>query len=317
MKYTILLTLVLLSGCTLLFGPDVGLPSDLKIESTPERLARGEYLVNNVAACIDCHSQRDWTHLSGPVKLGTIGMGGQVFSEDDGLPGNIYAKNITPHNLGSWSDGEILRAVTTGVSRDGSALFPVMPYPNYAYLTEEDAKAIIAYVRTLAPVESTIPKRELHFPVNFIVNTMPKPAQLAQSIDKTDSVAYGKYLATIASCADCHTPITDRGERIAELTLAGGMAFKTPGGVVKTANITPDKETGIGNMDREAFIARFKQWKNPDAITATKPGEFNTAMPWTLYANMTVEDLGAIYDYLRTVKPIHNTVEKFSAIDSK
>ena len=317
MKYAFMLAVVLLSGCTLLFGPDVGPPSDLKVEPTPERLARGEYLVNNVAACVDCHSQRDWSRLSGPVKPGTVGMGGQVFSEDEGLPGNIYAKNITPHALANWSDGEILRAMTAGVSKDGHALFPVMPYPNYAQLTEDDAQAIIAYIRTLAPVESTIPARTLNFPVNFIVNTIPKPARFTQSLDPSDTVVYGKYLLTVASCGDCHTPITDRGERIAELTLAGGMKFKTPGGVVRSANITPDEQTGIGSMTRDAFIARFKHWQSPAALAPTQPGEFNTAMPWALYAGMTTSDLGAIYDYLRTVKPVKNSVEKFSVVAAK
>ncbi len=75
----------------------------------------------------------------------------------------VYGTNITPAGLASWTDNEILRAITAGVNRDGDVLFPVMPYRNYRYLTQGDAAAIITYVRTLSPIEHPVPPRRLNF----------------------------------------------------------------------------------------------------------------------------------------------------------
>ena len=72
---------------------------DIKIERTPERIERGKYIFNHVAACLDCHSERDFSKLSGPIKPGTEGMGGYKFDEEFGLPGTFYSRNITPYKL--------------------------------------------------------------------------------------------------------------------------------------------------------------------------------------------------------------------------
>ncbi|HPW86812.1 MAG TPA: cytochrome C, partial [Chitinophagales bacterium] len=84
--------------------PNVGAPEDIKITATPEMIARGKYLANHVAVCIDCHSTRDWSRFSGPPLSGTEGKGGDIFSRDFGFPGNFYAKNITPAGIGHWTD---------------------------------------------------------------------------------------------------------------------------------------------------------------------------------------------------------------------
>src|SRR5690606_3249478 len=95
---------------------------------TEEAVARGRYLANHVPMCFDCHTPRDWTRYAGPMDATRFGAGGEVFDESVGLPGRIISRNITPAGLGDWTDGEILRAFTEGVSRDGTALFPLMPY---------------------------------------------------------------------------------------------------------------------------------------------------------------------------------------------
>jgi cytochrome c553 len=126
-------------------------------------------------------------------------------------------------------------------------------------------------------------------------------------------VAYGRYLSMIASCADCHTP-AEKGEPVPGMDYAGGFEFKFPGGTVRSLNITPDPETGIGIWTKEDFVARFKAFA--DSASQNVPvtmNEFNTPMPWIMYAGMSDEDLGAIYTYLRTLKPVKNQVEKFTA----
>lgn len=75
--------------------------------------------------------------------------GGEFFGPDLGFPGEFYSRNLTPANLRGWTDGEIFRAITAGVNKEGEALFPVMPYRNYSKMDKEDIYDIIAYLRTL------------------------------------------------------------------------------------------------------------------------------------------------------------------------
>jgi mono/diheme cytochrome c family protein len=294
--------------------PKVDPPKDIKVEATPERIARGEYLAKHIAVCIDCHSEREWTKFAGPIKPGTEGSGGEVFDEKIGFPGRITTKNLTPANLGSWSDGEIIRAVTCGVTKDNRALFPMMPYPNYNQLTEEDVFSIVAYIRSLKPQEKQIPETELNFPLSLLVKTMPIQSYTpSKEVDKSNTIKYGKYLVRIASCSECHTQ-SDKGEPLPGMAFAGGAEFNFPGGVVRSTNITPDKETGIGNWTKGEFFNRFRFYNNEEAhnIPVNIEKEFNTPMPWLMYSGMTNEDLGAVYDYLRTVIPIKNMVERFT-----
>jgi len=293
--------------------PKVGEASDIKINSTPELVKRGEYLALHVAACVDCHSTRDWNYFSGPLKPGTEGKGGEEFTAKYGFPGDFYARNITPAGIGSWTDGEVYRAITCGVSKNGEPFFPVMPYPNYSKMDQEDVKSIIAYLRTLKPVENVIPASVPSFPMNLILRTIPKPAEPQKCPSPSDELAYGKYIFTIASCDGCHTP-QEKGKAIPGKELAGGFEFPLPyGGVVRSANITPDNETGIGSLTKGDFIRKFKTYNTAEAVKMpVQKGAYNTVMPWTMYAGMTEEDLGALYTYLRSLPPIKNEVVKFT-----
>lgn len=292
--------------------PNVGEPEDIKIEVTPELVERGEYLAETVSGCIDCHSIRDYTKWAGPIKSESKGGGGELFSEDMGLPGNIYSKNLTSFALGDWTDGEIFRAITSGVSKDGQALFPIMPYHSYGKVEKEDIFAIIAYLRTLEPNKNTPPKTELNIPMNLIVNLIPKKAEHSLKDDYNDKVKHGEYLTTIAACADCHTPM-EKGEYIEGMKFAGGMEFKFPNGDInRTANLTPDKKTGIGNLTEDQFVFMFKQYADSNyVIRDLEAGEVNTMMPWLVYRNMKEYDLKAIYSYLMTLEPVKNEIKLF------
>src|SRR4051794_3943814 len=231
----VVLTLVLLIACVatsiVAFFPNTGKPEELTIEKTPERIARGKYLANNVAACMDCHSQRDWSLYAAPIKQGSFGGGGDRFDQSMGFPGVFYSKNLTPYAIGNWTDGELFRAITTGVSKDGSPLFPMMPYMNYGKIDKEDVYSIIAYVRTLQPVKTAVPKAEPAFPFNIIMHTMPTKAAFTQKPSPSDTLNYGKYLVQVASCGDCHHN-EEKGE------FAGGNEFQQPTGILRVANIT-------------------------------------------------------------------------------
>ena len=290
--------------------PKVSPAPEIRIEPTAERLARGEYLFHHVAMCADCHSDRDFSRFSAPVIEGTIGKGGHQM---EGAPGEIYASNITPAAIGDWTDGEILRAITTGVSKDGRYLAPMMPYLEYRHLSQEDAVALVAYTRTLKPVENDVKESSFNFPLNLIFRTIPTDYESAPHPDTANTLATGEYLANIAGCKFCHSPV-DKGIPVAGSEFSGGHEFVFPQmGVLRAANLTPDKETGIGNWSKETFIARFKVYADSmgQHIPVTPDGCQST-MPWTLLAGMTGKDLGAIYDYLLTIEPVRNKVEKFT-----
>lgn len=292
--------------------PNVDPPKRISVETTPEKLSRGEYLANHVTVCMDCHSERDWSKFSGPPKPETFGKGGDRFDHSMGFPGILYSKNITSAALSNWSDGEILRAFTQGVNKTNDPIFPVMPYNSYNKMTEEDAYSIVAYIKSLQPINGTSANAALDFPVNFLVRTMPvKSWEPTIKVDKSNKLEYGKYLITIAACADCHTP-AEKGEPIPNMDFAGGNLYQLPGGDLRAMNITPHKENGIGSWTEETFIDRFKMY-DPDSVNyiSTRMNDFNSIMPWTMYAGMTKEDLSAIYTYLMSVKPNANIVNRW------
>jgi hypothetical protein len=263
---------------------------------------------------MDCHSHRDWNTFAAPPIPGTQGAGGERFDRTMQFPGEFYSRNITPFGLKDWSDGEIYRAITSGVSRDGHPFFPVMPYPYYNQLATEDVRSIIAYLRSLPPIPTDpYPDSEIDFPVDLIMRTVPEPAHPTERPAVTDPT-YGAYMTNAAGCMECHTKM-EKGKKVGE-PFAGGFAFSFPNGaVLRSANITPHPTDGIGGWDKAMFIARFKM--HLDSTYVPQPidwqaGDFQTVMPWMMYATMTEADLGAIYDHLRTVPPVAGRVEKWT-----
>ncbi len=307
----VLLLVIGLVGYMKIFLPNVGPAPDITVQLTDEKIDRGRYLANHVMLCMDCHAVRDFSYFAGPPKTETLGAGGEKFNREMGLPGDFTAKNITPAALGDWTDGEIFRAITSGVSKDGSALFPIMPYPHYSKLAEDDIYAVIAYLRSIEPIESEHPPSEIDFPVSLLINTMPVKPNLQPRPSDDDPIEYGRYLITAAACTDCHTR-HERGQFVGE-PYAGGNEFLLPdGSIVRSANLTPHG-TGIGNWTKEQFVARFKAFsKEHYTNRKVEPGHFQTVMPWPMYAEMEEKDLEAIYEYLMSLPAAENRVQLFT-----
>ncbi len=310
----LLILIVVLAGAGYLYlqlaFPKVSAATDLKIESTPTRLERGKYLAGGFAGCIDCHSDRDWNVFSGPIVKGTEGKGGQDFGEGAGF---VPASNITQDKesgIGGWTDGEIFRALTSGVDKEGKFLAPMMPYVEFAKMDKEDIYSIIAYIKTLPAIKNNVAEKKLKFPVNLIFRTIPKDANnFTKFPDTTDRVKVGEYYSP--SCKFCHSP-GEKGEFFPDKLFSGGVEFPMPDGkIIRAANISPDKETGIGNFTKEQFIQRFKLHSDPANLNP-KIRDYNTPMMWNQFALVcTDSDLGAIYDYLMTQKPVNNRVVKY------
>jgi hypothetical protein len=293
--------------------PNVGPAPVMAIEKTPERLKRGEYLARGIMACMDCHSQRNLDQFTMPLIPSTLGSGGERFDQSMGFPGIFYAANITPAGIGSWTDGEIYRAITTGVRKNGKPIFPVMPYHGYGFADSEDVKSVIVFLRSLKPFDYVVPVSSADFPMSILLNTIPVKAMPTVLPPSGDSVANGKYLLTIGACHDCHTPFVN-GKFDETLSMAGGRVFPVPGGLVTSANITSDKKTGIGSWTRDIFMGHFSMYRDSSvAHRVITPGTLQTIMPWTLYANMKDQDLANIYAYLQTVPAIDHAVTKWKA----
>lgn len=251
--------------------------------------------------------RKGFSIFAGPPKPGTEAAGGDVFDHSMGFPGVFVSANITPFGVGDWTDGELFRLITTGVNREGNPIFPVMPYMNYGKMDAEDIKSVIAYLRSLEPIETNHAKSKADFPMNLIMRTIPVEADLKPMPSKSNTIEYGKYLVNAAACADCHTKF-EKGKFVGE-PLAGGREFTFPDGtIMRTPNLTPHS-TGLASWSEDVFVNKFKSFVDSSYVPhPVKPGDFQTMMPWIMYGGMEVEDLKAIYAYLRTLPPVDNKV---------
>jgi len=302
------LALILIAAISLTIGwrPFLGPRSrtltDRRFQSTPERLARGQYLVNGVVGCLECHSEHDWKAPGAPVVAGKAGAG-QIFPLE-GLPGRIVAPNITPDRetgTGRWTDDQLARVIREGISHDGRALFPLMPYQRFRTMSDEDLASVVVYIRTLPTVRNPLPATEIIFPVKYLIRNEPQPVtEPVPQPDSSSAVKRGEYMVRMGGCVDCHTP-QHKGQYDMTMAFAGGFHLKGPWGDVTGPNITPDP-SGISYYDETLFLEVMRTGR-------VKARDLNSIMPWSWFRNMTDDDLKAIFAYLRTVKPIHHRVD--------
>jgi mono/diheme cytochrome c family protein len=269
-----------------------------KFEATPERMQRGEYLVRNVSGCLGCHSKYD-EKAEPPVLLSKEGAGSVMFEEGDF---RLTASNITSDletGIGKWSDDAIARAVREGVSANGRALFPLMPYKLFRQMSDEDVASVVVFIRSLPPAHNDLPPTKLPFLFSRMIQTAPQPVtEVVADPDMSLPARHGAYLVEMAHCTDCHTPVDDKFQPLAGMEMAGGNPMETG---VSSANITPDS-SGIGYYDDVLFLQAMRT----GAVRARK---LKAPMPWQVYRNMTDDDLKAMFAYLRTLKPVHHVVD--------
>lgn len=284
-------------------GPRARTLTNRVFTSSSARLERGRYIAEDVAGCMDCHSPHDWTKHDAPIPDGMEGAG--EYFPIGGLPGKISAPNLTPDRetgAGSWSDDQLARAIREGIGHDGRALFPIMPYPHYRSMSDEDLASVIVFLRSLKPVHNSVPPTKLIFPVNYLIRGVPQPLTApVPSPDLSTPLKCGAYLVNMAACSDCHTPQDAHGMPLAGLDFAGGFILEGPWGKVASANITPDP-SGISYYDDALFVQVMR-------TGYVKARELNQIMPWIAYRGMTDGDLASIFAYLRTLQPISHRVD--------
>jgi len=302
----------LLAAC---HGKYIRPTSPEKFAATPERLQRGQYLVNQVMACGGCHTSRATGNLFMEGEQTDLFLAGGNVLEDPGM-GRLYIPNLTPDadGLGGWTDDEVLRAVRDGVHKDGHFLVPMMPYDNYQHLSDEDGKALVVYLRSIPAAKAPRPRfaPELKFMPKVLFTTigvqMHKPVADVATPDRNDRVAYGHYLAQVGACTDCHS-MTSKGPRkeTDPLFMAGADVPFTDArlGKVYARNLTPDPETGLGKYKPEQIKAALREGKRLDGRRMAPP--MSVMIPHT--SGMTDEDLDALVAFLGSLKPANHAIK--------
>ncbi|MGE0546288.1 MAG: c-type cytochrome [Kofleriaceae bacterium] len=260
-----------------------------------EQLKRGAYVVE-VAGCKVCHT---------PVTEG-VGNGPRPFAGGvEGLlpAGGIWrTPNITPDRetgIGQWTDEQIIRAIRMGIHADGTKLLPLMPYPYYHRMTDSDALAVVAFLRRQRPIYNKVDRST---GITLPPVDLPPPTGNVDRVD--DMVLHGEYLATLAHCGACHTPMT--GDYAGQL-FAGGVAFELPDGrTIFSANITSDPETGVGSWTEGQLVDTLRTMRTPHGNAIEGP----MATYQTAWSQLTERDLHAIAAYVKSVAPIVHDVDE-------
>jgi mono/diheme cytochrome c family protein len=250
------------------------------IPTDPDSEARGEHLARAITACADCHGEN---------------LAGTVYLEDPTI-GVIPAPNLTTGQGGlrsGYTDEDWVRALRYGVAADGRTL-TIMPSNAYAHMSDEDLGMLIAYMKSLSPVDNKLPPRQISFPGAIIFGVLAYGDHAVSKIDHKNvgmvkpaeepSAAYGEYLSMIGGCHDCHGP-----------DLAGRSPEEAQNGPPPGPNLTPVGELG--------------SWSDADFLTAMRTGNtpsgrpLSKEMPWRAYSQMSDVELQALWAYLGTLEP--------------
>jgi mono/diheme cytochrome c family protein len=285
-------------------------------------VTRGRYLVNDVAMCSFCHTPRRSNGSPDPAQFlgGVECLGGDAVPDDDAA-GCVNTRNLTSDSTGlaGASDEEIKAAFQTGVGTDGRNLLGIMPYWVFANLTDDDADAIVAYLRTVPAVDHMTPPNQPPFteppgtlpPID--PDDIPEPAD---DFAERDSALRGRYLSTMASvCIDCHTPETVPMTFMFDWdkAMAGGRPFPAAflGYVsppypefIYTSNLTPDA-TGLDGYDQDDIIKVMKEGLDPDGDGICAPTHSGPSSP---FAGLTDGDVEDIANYLLSLPAVENEV---------
>jgi mono/diheme cytochrome c family protein len=281
---------------------------ELKVDVTPERVERGQRTAQML--CAGCHLDNDTASLAGKPMVDVPAQFGSAHSA------NITSDSET--GIGSYTDGELAYLLRTGVTRDGRYTPPWMV--KVPKMADEDLLDVIAFLRSDDPLVRPIKaKRPASQPSlltkvlsRVVFKPLPYPTTAIVAPDPTDKVAHGRYLVQArAVCFPCHSAdFAKLDEFVPERSagyLGGGNAMPDMNGrIVKTANITPDPETGIGKWSEDEFIRLVRTGVRPDATVI--------AYPMVPYPELTDDDARAIFAYLKTVPPIKNAVARTALV---
>jgi len=273
------------------------------VDYTKDRELRGKKLV--LMLCANCHINRETGVLSGGIM-------------HDAPPefGNIYAPNITQdekYGIGEWTDAELAYLLRTGIKRDGSYAPPYMA--KLPHMADEDIKAIISFLRSEDRMVSPAPVPDRPVEPSFLTKLLthvafkplPWPENEIMMPDTMDMVKLGKYLSHNLDCFSCHSADFKTNdflnpEKSKGYFAGGNMPLNMSGQIIVTPNLTPDEETGIGLWTEKQFVRTLK--------FGIKEGEPAIQYPMMPYVQLSDREARAIYQYLRTIPPIKNKINR-------
>ena len=301
----VVVLLLIIGASTIHFG---GIPKyevkapDLKVTGDSAMVAEGKRLA--VMVCNQCHMAENGK------------LEGKYMPDLPEMFGKAWSANITSHpeyGAGRYSDGELAYLLRTGIKRDGAYAPPWMP--KFPHLSDYDLHSVIAYLRSdaleLAPSDKASPAPQPTFFTKFLCRVafkpLPYPEKEIVAPPASDKVAFGKYLCTgKMECYSCHSPSFENTNiMVPELTpgyFSGGNGMPNlEGEIIYTRNLTPDKETGIGNWTEEQFSKAVRFGQHPSGK--------GLRYPMIPYAAMTEEEAAAIWAYLQTIPAIKHDVD--------
>jgi mono/diheme cytochrome c family protein len=230
------------------------------------------------------------------------------------IAGHLYSANLTQSKTNgippTYTDAELFYLLKTGISKSGK----FTPYMMRPMMADEDINDIIVYLRSndaaVAAADTTVGKTHISFIGKTGIRFASKPQPYNKGVQRPDEnnpVVYGRYLVAVIGCYHCHSkkvlglnyfdPEKSKGY------LQGGMKLKDPEGKrLYGPNLTPDKETGIGNFSEEDFTKAIREGITPSGRKLSPPmGKFKS---------LTDKQVNAIYSYLKSLQPVHHKVER-------
>lgn len=279
----LVLMVVLISGCSRPKTPELGEPIDSAYRE------RGRYLVVGLAACGFCHGA---TNSSGAAL-----SGGMVFHDKFG---NVQAGNLTSSSfgLGDWSPNQIVKAVRSSIGKDGEVLSKDF-HRGYEWMSDRDLVSIVAYLRSLPPVDGNGPKRSIGFLDRNTVGFFDSWSEIkgyVPDIGKSAPLEYGKYLVDhVARCGSCHN--TESGWFSGGTYLGGGAMIRTSSGERYAPSIGPSVVDGLGDWSESEIVKYLKSGVTPSGEVVD-----SDFCPVTFYANAEATDLGFIAKYLKSLE---------------
>ncbi|SDV46431.1 c-type cytochrome [Chitinasiproducens palmae] len=272
-------------------------------------LARGRYLAA-AGDCVACHTAK-----GGKPFAGGLGIASPL--------GTIYSTNITPDKatgIGNYSLEDFDRALRHGIAKDGSTLYPAMPYVSYAKVKPADIKALYAYFMQAVPPVAQANKGtdipwplSMRWPLRFWRMAFAPDVASDDPSAPSDRVARGRYLVEgLGHCGACHTP---RGVGLQEKALGDDGRLFLSGGLIDgylAKNLRGDPKDGLGSWSDEDIVAFLKGGRN--AHSAAFGGMAEVVQDSTQY--MTEADLGAIAAYLKTLSPVDPAAQPLRADDT-
>ena len=270
--------------------------------STDPLIKQGEY-VYRAAGCYGCHT--DEKHGGKPL------AGGHALATPFGT---FYSSNITPDaqtGIGRWSEQDFMRALRAGVSPTGDNYYPSFPYPSYTKLTDDDLRALWAYLKAQPPVQRANRQHDLKWFArarSFVSSWKGlyfTPGAYQPDAAKSATWNRGAYLAEAAAhCGECHTPRGALGGIQSGMHYAGTR--EGPDNSV-IPNITPDKKTGIGRWRVRELAEYLETGMKPDGDTA---GDLMAEVIDNGLRYLRKDDLAAVAEYVLSLPPVEHSVRK-------